>query len=124
MPIGIDVKLSFLCPKRKLSKTSSKDFTNLSQEIVDAFDQLFYGRKMPPILFLAWLRTLFSGSLNSVFGSSMPETKRGLVSAIEHHMDYLLFWMTMNIYGCHQHKDLPVERSTCIFVTLERNRPC
>ncbi|WP_352402348.1 hypothetical protein [Synergistes jonesii] len=75
--------------------TSSTDFTNLSQEIVDAFDQIvFMGAKNASrsISGLASQGAFSSDALKAVFGSGYAGKRNAvLFSAIEHHMDYLLF---------------------------------
>ena len=96
LPIGIDVKLSlFVSYDVNYKKTSSKDFTNLSQEIVDAFDRIvFMGEKnaSSSISGLAAQDAFSPDALNSVFGSGYAGKRNAvLFSAIEHHMDYLLF---------------------------------
>src|SRR5574344_863934 len=96
LPIGIDVKLSlFVSYDVNYQKTSSTDFTNLSQEIVDAFDRIvFMGEKNASnsISGLAAQDAFSPDALNSVFGSGYAGKRNAvLFSAIEHHMDYLLF---------------------------------
>ena len=75
--------------------TNSTDFTNLSQEIVDAFDQIvFMGAKNASrsISSLASKDAFSPDALKSVFGSGYAGKRNAvLLSAIEHHMDYLLF---------------------------------
>ncbi len=96
LPKGTDVKLSlFVSYDVNYQNTSSTDFTNLSQEIVDAFDQIvFMGAKNASrsISGLASQGAFSSDALKAVFGSGYAGKRNAvLFSAIEHHMDYLLF---------------------------------
>lgn len=96
LPKGTDVKLSlFVSYDVNYQNTSSTDFTNLSQEIVDAFDQIvFVGAKNASrsISGLASQGAFSSDALKAVFGSGYAGKRNAvLFSAIEHHMDYLLF---------------------------------
>lgn len=96
LPKGTDVKLSlFVSYDVNYQNTSSTDFTNLSQEIVDAFDQIvFMGAKNASrsISGLASQGAFSADSLKAVFGSGYAGKRNAvLFSAIEHHMDYLLF---------------------------------
>lgn len=96
LPKGTDVKLSlFVSYDVNYQNTSSTDFTNLSQEIVDAFDQIvFMGAKNASrsISGLASQGAFSSDALKAVFGSGYAGKRNAvLFSAIEHHIDYLLF---------------------------------
>ncbi|MGI6721878.1 MAG: hypothetical protein ACOX4I_04925 [Anaerovoracaceae bacterium] len=96
IPEGIDVKLSlFVSYDVNYQKTSSTDFTNLSQEIVDVFDQIvFMGAKNAShsISNLAEKGSFTNDELKAVFGAGYAGKRNAvLFSAIKHHMDYLLF---------------------------------
>ena len=96
LPAGIDVRLSlFVSYDVDYQSTRSTDFTNLSQEIVDAFDQIvFMGAKNAArsISDLAAQGPVSSDALKVVFGAGYAGKRNAvLFSAIEHHMDYLLF---------------------------------
>jgi len=96
LPKDIDVRLSlFVSYDVNYQNTSSTDFTNLSQEIVDAFDHIiFMGAKNASrsISDLAAHASFSSDALKAVFGSGYAGKRNAvLFSAIEHRMDYLLF---------------------------------
>ncbi len=96
LPIGTDVKLSlFISYDVNYQNTNSTDFTNLNQEIVDVFDQIvFMGAKNASrsLSNLASRDEFHYNTLKSVFGSGYAGKRNAILfSAIEHHMDYLLF---------------------------------
>lgn len=96
LPQGTDVRLSlFVSYDVNYQNTSSTDFTNLNQEIVDAFDQIvFMGAKNASrsISDLAANSAFTDDSLKVVFGSGYAGKRNAvLYAALEHHMDYLLF---------------------------------
>jgi len=96
LPKDMDVRLSlFVSYDVNYQNTSSTDFTNLSQEIVDTFDRIvFMGVKNASrsISDLAAQGSFSSEALKAVFGSGYAGKRNAvLFSAIEHRMDYLLF---------------------------------
>jgi len=76
-------------------KTQSTDYTNLSQDIVDQFDQIvFIGAKnsLKNIERLERRDEFQKAELRSVFGSGYAGKRNAILfSALENHMDYLLF---------------------------------
>lgn len=96
LPRDQDVRLSlFVSYDVDYQNTQSTDFTNLSQEIVDAFDQIvFIGAKNSSQSFSKMKEQGFfsADELKAVFGSGYAGKRNAvLFSAIEHQMDYLLF---------------------------------
>lgn len=96
LPEDIDVHMSlFVSYDVEYQNTNSTDFTNLNQDIVDAFDSIiFLGSKNA----LKSLENLKSNNaftlseLKSVFGAGYAGKRNAvLFAAIESHMDYLLF---------------------------------
>ncbi len=93
---GIDVKLSlFISYDVNYQNMRSTDFTNLSQEIVDAFDRMiFMGEKNASrsLADLADQGSFSSNALKVIFESGYAGKRNAILfSAIEHGMDYLLF---------------------------------
>lgn len=76
-------------------KTQSTDYTNLSQDIVDQFDQIvFLGAKnaLRSIELLERHDQFKKTELRSVFGSGYAGKRNAILfAALENHMDYLLF---------------------------------
>ncbi len=76
-------------------KTQSTDYTNLSQDIVDQFDQIvFLGAKnaLRSIEQLQQRAEFTKTELRSVFGSGYAGKRNAILyAALERHMDYLLF---------------------------------
>ncbi|MBR6270953.1 MAG: hypothetical protein IKR26_02210 [Lachnospiraceae bacterium] len=96
LPEGMKVELSlFVSYDLDYQNTRSTDFTNLSQEIVDAFEQIvFMGAKnaSQSISKLAAHGEFTPDAIKTVFGSGYAGKRNAvLLSAIEHGMDYLLF---------------------------------
>lgn len=96
LPPDIEVHLSlFVSYDLKYQNTQSTDFTNLRQELVDAFDNIvFIGAKnAAQSLDEIQRQYAFSGDeLNSIFGPGYAGKRNAvLLSAIRYHMDYLLF---------------------------------
>ena len=92
----IDVHLSlFVSYDVNYQKTQSTDFTNLRQEIVDAFDDIvFIGAKNTArnLEQLQRQDAFTAEELKSVFGSGYAGKRNAiLLTAIEYGMDYLLF---------------------------------
>lgn len=91
-----DVRLSlFVFYDVEYQNAQSTDFTNLSQEIVDVFDQIvFIGAKNSslPLSRMTEQGVLSTAEWKAVFGSGYAGKRNAvLFSAIEHQMDYLLF---------------------------------
>ena len=93
-----DCKISlnlFVAYDTNYLKTQSTDFTNLSQDVVDQFDQIeFLGAKnaMRSIERLEHHNQFKKTELRSVFGSGYAGKRNAILfAALENHMDYLLF---------------------------------
>jgi len=96
LPEGMDVKLSlFVSYDITYQNTKSTDFTNLSQEIVDEFEQIvFMGAKNASrsMMELGSMSDISEEEIGTVFASGYAGKRNAvLFSAIEHGMDYLLF---------------------------------
>ena len=96
LPEDCVVKLNlFVAYDTDYLKTQSTDYTNLSQEIVDQFDQIvFMGAKNAQRSIEQFERdSRFSRTeLRSVFGSGYAGKRNAILyAALEHRMDYLLF---------------------------------
>lgn len=96
LPPDIDVRLSlFVAYDVKYQNAQSTDFTNLKQEIIDAFDNIvFIGAKnmSRQLEQMSQSNILSPSELKCVFGNSYAGNRNSvLYSAIEYHMDYLLF---------------------------------
>lgn len=98
IPHAEDVKISlnlFVAYDLDYLKTQSTDYTNLSQEIVDAFDEIvFLGAKnsQKSLERLKYSEDFGEDELKSVFGSGYAGKRNAILfSAIENNMDYLLY---------------------------------
>lgn len=96
LPGDVDVHLSlFVSYDLDYQKTQSTDFTNLRQEIVDVFDNIVFIGAKNASRALEQLRrqdAFSAAELQSVFGTGYAGKRNAvLLSAIEYHMDYLLF---------------------------------
>lgn len=96
LPENTKVHLSlFVAYDVDYHNAKSTDFTNLSQEIVDAFERItFVGAKntLRSVERLAQSGNFTSAELKSVFGAGYAGNRNAvLFAAIEQHMDYLLF---------------------------------
>lgn len=96
LPDDCEVKLNlFVAYDTDYLKTQSTDYTNLSQDIVDQFDQIiFMGAKNAQRSIEQFERdSRFSRTeLRSVFGSGYAGKRNAILyAALEHRMDYLLF---------------------------------
>lgn len=96
LPEGLEVSLNlFVAYDTDYLKTQSTDYTNLSQDIVDQFDRIvFLGAKNTQRSVEQFEETnQFSKTeLRSVFGSGYAGKRNAILfSALEQHMDYLLF---------------------------------
>ncbi len=96
IPSDIAVKLYlFVCYDIKYRNNSSTDFTNMPQDIVDAFERItFIGAKnrLRTIDELMRRKKFSEEEFRSVFGTGYAGMRNiVLFSAIDQHMDYLLF---------------------------------
>ncbi len=96
LPDDCEVKLNlFVAYDTDYLKTQSTDYTNLSQDVVDQFDQIvFMGAKNALRSIEQFERdNRFSRTeLRSVFGSGYAGKRNAILyAALEHRMDYLLF---------------------------------
>lgn len=96
MPADLDVHLSlFVSYDLNYQNTQSTDFTNLGQEIVDAFDNIVFIGAKNASRYLEKLQKQDAFSYNeikSVFGTGYAGKRNAvLLSAIDYQMDYLLF---------------------------------
>ncbi len=96
MPKDIEVRMTlFVSYDLEYQSTQSTDFTNLSQEIVDAFENIiFIGVKNASrnIENLKSKEAFTQAELKSVFGPGYAGKRNAvLFSAIDYKMDYLLF---------------------------------
>ena len=96
LPAAYQVSLNlFVAYDTDYLKTQSTDYTNLSQDIVDQFDQIvFIGAKnaLKNIERLERRDLLNKAELRIVFGSGYAGKRNAILfAALENHMDYLLF---------------------------------
>ncbi len=96
LPEGLKVRLSlFVSYDVEYHNTQSTDYTNLSQEIVDAFENIvFLGAKnaLKSIDRLKESDAFSQAELKNVFGAGYAGKRNAvLFAAIENRMDYLLF---------------------------------
>jgi hypothetical protein len=96
LPASAEVNLHlFVAYDVEYHNTLSTDYTNLSQEVVDAFESItFVGAKntLRSIERLRDSRKFTQTELNSVFGAGYAGKRNAvLFAAIENQMDYLLF---------------------------------
>ncbi len=96
LPADIEVKLSlFVAYDTEYLKTQSTDYTNLSQDIVDQFEQIvFFGTKNAQKSVEQFERQaqFTKSELKSVFGSGYAGKRNAILfAALEANMDYLLF---------------------------------
>lgn len=96
LPEDYTVSLNlFVAYDTAYSNTQSTDYTNLTQDIVDQFDQIiFLGAKnaQRSIEQLEQHNLFSKAELRSLFGSGYAGKRNAIVfAALEHRMDYLLF---------------------------------
>lgn len=96
LPLDMEVRLHlFVAYDLEYHNTRSTDYTNLSQELVDAFDSMiFYGAKnaLRSIEQAALRQDFTSEELRRVFAAGYAGKRNAvLFAALENHMDYLLF---------------------------------
>lgn len=96
LPEGFEVSLNlFVAYDTDYSRTQSTDYTNLSQDMVDQFDRIvFLGAKNAQRSIEQFERSeqFSKAELRSVFGSGYAGKRNAILfSALENHMDYLLF---------------------------------
>jgi len=96
LPPDVDASLSlFVSYDVDYHGTVSTDYTNLSQDMVDAFDSIvFIGAKnaQKSIESLGHSGGISRSELKSVFGAGYAGKRNAILySALENHMDYLLF---------------------------------
>lgn len=96
LPPDLDVSLNlFVAYDVTYLNTKSTDYTNLSQEIVDAFDDIvFLGAKntLKSIEHLTKNKEFTTSELRSVFGSGYAGKRNAILfAALENQVDYLLF---------------------------------
>ena len=96
LPADYKISMSlFVAYDTDYHKTQSTDYTNLSQDIVDQFDQIvFLGAKnaLRSIERLEQYSRLDKKELRSIFGAGYAGKRNAILfAALENHMDYLLF---------------------------------
>lgn len=96
LPANYKISLNlFVAYDTDYLKTQSTDYTNLSQDIVDQFDQIvFLGAKnaLKSIERLEESSQLSKKELRSVFSAGYAGKRNAILfAALENHMDYLLF---------------------------------
>ncbi|NLW65440.1 MAG: hypothetical protein GXY26_04340 [Clostridiales bacterium] len=96
LPPDLDISLHlFVAYDLKYLNTKSTDYTNLSQEIVDAFDEItFIGAKntLKSIDQLTKSEMFTTAELRSVFGPGYAGKRNAILyAALENQVDYLLF---------------------------------
>ncbi|MEA5060418.1 MAG: hypothetical protein VB049_10370 [Candidatus Pelethousia sp.] len=96
LPEDLDVHLNlFVAYDLDYLNTKSTDYTNLSQEMVDAFEDIvFLGAKnaLKSIDKLTKSERLSATELRSVFGAGYAGKRNAILfAALENHVDYLLF---------------------------------
>ena len=96
LPANYKISLNlFVAYDTDYLKTQSTDYTNLSQDIVDQFDQIvFLGAKnaLKSIERLEESSHLSKKELRSVFSAGYAGKRNAILfAALENHMDYLLF---------------------------------
>lgn len=96
LPKDVEVHLSlFVSYDLVYHNTSLTDYTNLSQETVDAFDQIVFSGAKSALSSIENLRNndkFTVSELKSVFSAGYAGKRNAvLYAAIENHMDYLLF---------------------------------
>ena len=96
LPAGVKVKLHlFVAYDVEYHNTQSTDYTNLPQEIVDAFESITFVGLKNALRSLESLRNSSRFSqpeLNSIFGAGYAGKRNAvLFAAIENQMDYFLF---------------------------------
>ena len=96
LPPDLEVSLNlFVAYDLDYLRTQSTDYTNLNQDIVDAFDDIvFLGAKnaQKSIVQLEKGDTFSSSELHSVFGAGYAGKRNAILyAALEYQIDYLLF---------------------------------
>jgi hypothetical protein len=96
LPPNYKISLNlFVAYDTEYLKTQSTDYTNLSQDVVDQFDQIvFFGAKnaLRSIELLERSEQFKKTELRSVFGSGYAGKRNAILfAALESRMDYLLF---------------------------------
>ena len=100
LPADYKINLNlFVAYDTEYLKTQSTDYTNLSQDIVDQFDQIiFLGAKnaLRSIERLEQHNQLSKAELRSVFGSGYAGKRNAILfAALENRMDYLMLKDTL-----------------------------
>ena len=96
LPVGTEIKLHlFVAYDVEYHNTKSTDYTNLPQEIVDAFESITFVGAKNALRSLEELRNsseFTQAELSGVFGAGYAGKRNAvLIAAIERQMDYLLF---------------------------------